>query len=1034
MAKREQKAKNKKAARAVPCGLTIKLEKDLLGKRLDTDDGEHVLGYFDRLYIRPVERWLDFSPKNTAPTERGGTGKDDGEWPISSYPIKLLFPTSKDIKELEKCGLRYGRWRDPTTSGAGAFRKFFDRYPCTTVILINLTDTFKGSFPRDICGKQMLRLAQVVQEAARRAGLSSGGRDGLVEANCCILPSLGYSDYCILMAEEQWSAALPLMEELHRAVACPVGRERDEKSKKVPVLSTDYIMPVYHAAKGKKNFFGSPGSGEGKEAARRSVRVNLWPGVDMGRLQEAAGKDVEVYQTSGATDCLLVTDDPNKIQRILGQLIQGRSRNGMLNLAVATEGTLCRRVENRKLLSATGGTRSDRLGEVIQKLRGALREYGDCLGELRHKRQLSAAHQQVSAIENICGQCHNASLQRIMKDWLAAFTDSLTKCTNALKEAKKQKDQAKEQRLCRQAERALDIFIDEVGSFMADLSRSDCFFFESEQCDHPSVSSATALLIAYNHWHNSFVRDVVAAEWKNKKGKRPTYPLLVRSGGCDKTHTKSLFQSLPLELTEDGSIREDVPLISQMSEMSLFDCSGAVFRMTHECMHFCGNRLRRERLDYIFDFISRYYGRVLSMQLLSPEAYVRRPVNRLREMGVFGGAYGRVSEEKLRRDLTGVWKVTCADLAQYISMQLKTMLKAAYNEENKEKPWLAPNYMSSMLEKWLQRQLSILFSCYDYTDKDKSGPDDKPKRDSGNRPKKYRPNALVEALYRAHKEAVTELYGKYDRIVRQLDENLDIFELERRHIDQTEEQDKAEGNRHGDTVLERTIIHMLNQFLIRKTYSGAQDDPAIVGRVSEVVDVITMAYGCFNECFSDLQACLRLSASLADYVLSFVFETWDLEESLPVTPLMSLRVSAVLRVQFSGQLKDGALSDDARGELERAVIGLANCGLPRERIDAEKLIERVNALLKRSEALPGEAEALEGYLTQCRGRYKDPAAMEPYQKAFQVLREFRDGGDAKIAPEDRAVKMFAKLTGIGGETSEKRKDAGVPLPEAVLSR
>lgn len=706
----------------------------------------------------------------------------------------------------------------------------------------------------------------------------------------------------------------------------------------------------------------------------------------------------------------------------------------MLNLAVATEGTLCRRVENRKLLSATGGTRSDRLGEVIQKLRGALREYGDCLGELRHKRQLSAAHQQVSAIENICGQCHNASLQRIMKDWLAAFTDSLTKCTNALKEAKKQKDQAKEQRLCRQAERALDIFIDEVGSFMADLSRSDCFFFESEQCDHPSVSSATALLIAYNHWHNSFVRDVVAAEWKNKKGKRPTYPLLVRSGGCDKTHTKSLFQSLPLELTEDGSIREDVPLISQMSEMSLFDCSGAVFRMTHECMHFCGNRLRRERLDYIFDFISRYYGRVLSMQLLSPEAYVNGPVNRLYGMGAFGGAHGGMSEKKLCREMADVWKAVHRDLAESVSTKLKTMLKAAYNEENKEEPWLAPNYMSSMLEKWLQRQLSILFSCYDYTDKDKSGSDDKSELARDDRPKKYRPNALVEVLYRAHKEAVTELYGKYDRIVRQLDENLDIFELERRRIKHAEDRDKAEGNRHGDTVLERTIIHMLNQFLIRKTYSGARNDPAAAGRASEVVDIITMAYGCFNECFSDLQACLRLGASLADYVLSFVFETWDLEESLQVAPLMSLRVSAVLRVQFSGQLKGGALSDDAEDALKRAVNGLVNCGLPRERIDAEKLIERVNALLKRSEALSGEAEALEGYLTRCRGRYKNPAAMEPYREAFRVLREFRDGEDAKAAPEDRAVKMFAKLTGIGGKTSEKRKDAGVPLPEAVLLR
>ena len=149
----------------------------------------------------------------------------------------------------------------------------------------------------------------------------------LAEVNCCVLPSLGYSDLCVLMAGVNWEPALRLVERLHSLTI------KDEKMPGIPVLSTDYMMPVCHPRKGGKpeeKF--SDGYFTGIDLA---VRVSLRPGVTTRQL--ASHLDgVEAYRTSGGTDCLLWAKD-GQAYKMMDVLMADKERNFVVDMASALQ-------------------------------------------------------------------------------------------------------------------------------------------------------------------------------------------------------------------------------------------------------------------------------------------------------------------------------------------------------------------------------------------------------------------------------------------------------------------------------------------------------------------------------------------------------------------------------------------------------------------------------------------------------------------------------------------------------------------------
>lgn len=154
-----------------------------------------------------------------------------------------------------------------------------------TVVLLNLTDVYKDQVTGSLLGA-FLRLLRDCCESAL-----------LSEVHCCVLPSLGYSDFCILMAGKGWEPALQLVELLH-SLTVPAA----EGDKQIPVLSTDYMMPVCHPkaeATLKEKF-----AKDHFKGIELTVRVNLCPGVTAQQLADRL-KNVKVYRISGGSDCLL---------------------------------------------------------------------------------------------------------------------------------------------------------------------------------------------------------------------------------------------------------------------------------------------------------------------------------------------------------------------------------------------------------------------------------------------------------------------------------------------------------------------------------------------------------------------------------------------------------------------------------------------------------------------------------------------------------------------------------------------------------
>lgn len=1002
--------------RAIPCGLLVKLEKDPLGDKHQGDD--YILGYFDRAVIQPVYRWLEYSPRTTAVNP-------NLENPnlLSSYPIKLIFPTSDIANKLEEIGLDYTSWKQLDTQKSD---QMVDQFPCISVILVNLMDRFKGDTPQDPCGAQLLRFARVLQSGIYQM-------DGTAEpwtpatfkqAHCCILPSLGYSDYCILLAEKDWQISMALLRYLHGAV-----------SDNVPVLSTDYFMPLYHIApaSGTENPIHIEGH---KHGIRLSIRVHLRPGAGMECLKKKVGDLAEVVQMSGSSDCLLESRPGRDISELL-RIIAADHKQGKKDLqgiVLNTEATLYQDF-SADLLPENGGKVSNRMEQTensdeelpgsveqtenagkkvpdpmektIRDLREILKEYWRLLQkENRHMRQFNALWNQVASIENICKEKHNEALKEIIAPWLSAFGDCMRRCIAGLSEDPQPKEEA--QLKWSMTEEALEIFITQVGGFLADLSRSDCFFMESERYNHPSVSSATSLLLAYTRWQKSFVRAILAEEQNTAS----EYAFLVRSGGCDSTDTDNPFYFLvpdtQVENRREGAparefLVERMPMITHMSEMSLFDCGGAIFRMTHECMHYCGSRERRKRISCVIQFASRYLGHILAIALFG-KTYSDTLLYRLRT--VF-----RVQEKRLKKRLRRCWTKEFQRFKEEVAEEIERQLLAELQTE--ESSWNEASYTSEALVQWLKNKLFTMFACYP-----PSGP-------ANNGLAKL--NDLALFLYRTQLDTVHRFFISCDAAIRQRRRTFSFCALEGRRIQRfidasSDARSKDQNWSDVDYALRQRIIEMLNHLRITGQCEFSDNAiqqllrsnlaDALLGNLN-LTDILEAVVGeCFSEAFADLEACMRLNASLSDYLLSFVFENWDILDKQKTSPRFIFRIPVVLRIYFSRQLSPdgGSLTPEARQQLKDAIQHLIAHGMPEERIHDDVLANHIDTMLRMYRRYRWEAFGLCRYLRICKRNYEkqEKPEMKRFQKAFKQIRlqETDSHGDA-------VARIFTSLVTIG---------------------
>ncbi len=951
-----------------PCGLLVQIEKDALGRRHNQAD--YMIGYFDRLSIQPIQTWLQFMPSAITPNY----SKVEAQ-PVSVYPIKLLFPSQEITSTLLGLGLDYESW----ASGEYAF---FDQYPCITVALINLTDLFKGSFPKASLDEQLMRFAKIAVQADyyRDGKKNQFSSDDLKDAHFCILPSLGYSDYCLLFAEKGWNLAPSMLDYLHRAF--------DAEN---PVLSTDYTMPVYHAGQREKVDEPNPLTEHRDNQMSMSVQVSLRPGASVEKLKADLASIAEVYHITGSGDCVIIPHGTEQFGEVL-RLLMPNHKCGMdtlKNIAMDTE-TLLRwpawvpREDESHQIDTTCNSRDEkkpgRVREEINKLRHVLSEYETmlCTANLQ-MRNVRSMYEHLASLDNICSADHNASLQSIMAQWLPAYSVCLAKCVEELKSSEENTHNVKVWDI---VENSIAVFNEQAGSFMADLSRSDNFFMESERYNHTSVSSATSLIIAYNQWQNQFAESVM----KHAGIGEAKYVFLVKSGGCDRTDTIKPFWALQAE-ERDGYIYEQVPFITQMSEIGLFDCSGTIFRMTHECMHFCGDRKRGQRLNYMIQFVARYYGRIIAC-LVYRDGAAKRIIRYLSE------SHG-ISDEKLFDEIRHADNVCARELEEDISDYIVKKLTGISEEFDEI------SLMSVKVNEWLLEELSKIFIGYTI-----------------NCSGKITPCTFVRHLVKKQLETLVKFYDLCDKIIHGWP---NLQHIRACRIESEERAWKVAKLRAGykteniDPYLTRWTALLVMNLRVQIPAYNPQSIFQAINQVSIENIVPDIIITCFTETYADLEACMRLDASISDYLLGFFFECQDVEMVLHKTDDLALRVVSVLKVQYGHFLQNGRLSQQAEDELKRRLNSWKAHGFSVNDELLAAIVGRINFYIQEYEEFGETVKPLEIYLEICKAdymnNYEDQREMQQYQTAFRNIRLVEDRTDA-----DAVGKMITALMGIGGGT------------------
>ncbi len=931
-------------------GLTLQLQKFCVGTptHIRHRGKSAVLGHYDHLLINEIRRWLDFSPRTD--WECGRAPRRDRL--ASHYPIKLLFPSQNIINS--QPDFAYAQWKSPQT--------LLLEYPCITVVLLNLTDDYRKQE-----GARLLpNILQLLRDSCQ---------DLLKQMKCCVLPSLGYSDFCVLMAGSGWKEALELVDRLH-GLAVPDASSQD---KSIVVLSTDYMLPAYQRQ-------GKNGLSTYLSGLQLMVRVNLRSGVTARQLAKNLS-GVQVYRTSGGSDCILSAQDEPGQKAMMDFLLGSSTGNFVVDIASSPQ-LLMKPGEDETASDTTAGQNPDQ--KYITDFEKAVKAYSYKMKKYnRHTRQVNALWELASVIGNICSQPHTGELRQIMRDLLGSFSYCLKRCA---KEMGPEWD-------FDEMEEWVGHFSSVVGHFLSDLSRSDCFFMDREKYNHASVSSATSLLIAYNQWLNQFTRTVSQVTKSQGQSK---YTFLVTSGGRDQTQTLEAFYFLDPVPDQGGQLYEEVPLITQMSEMSLFDFSGTILRAAHECMHFSGSRRRKERVGFLLRFIARLFSQLFANVLLSEKRVFKYTTDIFESLN---------ADPKVLEEAEAKYCARWETMNHEIAKELEKLLLLPEIEH-----WDESQCLSKNVQDWAYDRLMCVFSGQFI-------------RECANGPYQFHMNGFAEVLYKLTQRAQAGYFKDCDSLCRKFNLSSAVFSYGVRKQEAFSQQPQV------DEALDTAIQLILSRLLIGAPARSMLIAPGEPGYdkmelnfpyftliASNINDVLTSSVDIFKEAFADVVACEILGATFADYVLMHVFEDWDLDSALAVDMANTYRISAVLHLCYRDCLdRDGQLTGEAYRRVEEAIGRLEGHGMP-PRLIATELCERINTLLREFNKSKEISEPLLAYLRLCKSDYKKgkvKAALKPFAESYQKIRLLAiDPQESDV--HEKLLAMYDALIDRGGRLQSLR--------------
>ena len=871
----------------------------------------HMLGYYDGLDINVVDKWYNFRPRGLHDLNL----QINLQQPfIDQYTIRAIMPDNRN--ELIQEGFCYSFWERAGELSNEEFAKYEletrHRFPYITMSVLNLSE----KYVKENSDLKTLQagIITTIKDIAKRG-------NELEELHCAVFPSIGYSDFVILCMTDSLQKSSNVIEAL-----------RGTRSKQGNII----VSNCYSVCGLDKAFFSDAKDRYFDENVKVTIRINLREGIAPNyffhALKEKLKSDIQnaetkqhkkeletfmeevedhYYVTFGNSDCLLLAE------KELAAFLRLHATGHILD--PGTE-FFEQYIANVRTSVRIKGFAYDEPSETDNQKRDLeiykvnfenfIITYEKFLEDNAMPIRSSKAMQQIMMnFLNIAYAGHSFDVAHVLgRAFLSIINNMYFYINTEMPDSAWDDLSENEKAECdyithqkRESVEALTIFKDNIGILIADLLRSDRPFIEGSTLTHSSIGSATKLMFAYT----SILEKIAVKFHVSDK-----FTFVVASGGCDLTKAIDLFSfASPLD-------QINKPIIIKIPEMSLYDIQGTLFRLLHECMHFVGERYRKERYSHLI----RALAYAMAWDLVETE------FSDDREEQFEKVKYFLTEEEQkcLTKYISTVFSeskdVATKKIAEAIANH-DCFLNYAQSDEEAD-------YYSEVIQNSVLSAESIIniFRTAENTD--------------GCLQKQ-----IYTILYSLDKEIIDKIFiyldEHYERLYK---ESKDFFSTER--IKFVAELYKMLRHHYTfmyslpqihDEKLEKFITRYLDSMINGVSIYQEEEENICAYPFEEIRDSIISS---MMESFADCGAISCLNMKVEDFLLAFIYESRDIDQALPLTIANILRIGADLKVKYK-------IEGGVTRELEQKVIKKAELrdGQGFSYSNVEKMLQQVNSIL-----------------------------------------------------------------------------------------
>jgi len=561
-------------------GLILTLKKWRLNvkKNGKTNNTFSVFGYYDLLEISKVSKWSEFSPTLNRKRIK------NADIFSNEIQLKLLMPQNADAIEESSAYVKF----DQIDSNS----KLYKERPLLTIALIRFTESRLKKNSNDGNGLELsiTELCGMVTDIISDSKYNENDTPYFA-----IYPSIGYMDAVIIFRSNNFSSLTNIMFALRG---------------NYDLISSCYTIPCIKSF--PANSFHAWIKCEMDKDTKMSIRVNLKPGVSTRYFIERLNNEIELINKKikkYVNNYIINTDD-------IHYEMFGNSDLLILSRAPASLMSLLFFEKNLKLLQ----TPFDLIASSRSSIRKLTHEgtgFGDNSLPDGEKRKIEE-----DFIELLNAQYKSGDKSKLtprLKDGLlemASFYFDMTSTVHAF-DIRKMMDPVLDS-LIKQIimsndindeitmneftpekfNKAIMILRDTFTDLMNDFARANKHMFEERWFKHPSVASASKLIMGYHSLINSVI-DIFSGE--------NTYTFLTSSGGVDHVTAECLFEFY--RPNRDTGIEHRL-IILRLSEADLYFPSRVLFYSLHECYHYIGVRYRPYRNTRILQALSNYISHI----------------------------------------------------------------------------------------------------------------------------------------------------------------------------------------------------------------------------------------------------------------------------------------------------------------------------------------------------------------------------------------------------------------------------------------